>query len=409
MRIVHVNTFADTGGAAIAANRLHHALRKKGVESYVYSQFGGDVDHSVSPQRKSSKLLSQVSSSLEYQFLSRRKAQQVPFSIGKFRFVDYLSEINELRPDLVHMHWVGPGFLKPSDFYRFKVPVVWSMHDMWAFTGGCHYDDECGKYTDQCTHCPILGNSGHLAVRHQQRKHRAYDRMHSVTFLGLSRWMAEQARSSSLLRGREVYQLPNLIDASTYAPIEKEVAREILGFDPKKRHILFTSINVKDRRKGFEKLRRALDAFEDNSLVLTVMGQVTDQSWLNEMNFETKMLGSIHDLHAQRLVYSACDVLAMPSLQENLSNVIMEAMSCGLPVVSFDIGGNRDLIDHEVNGFLARRNDAEDFAKGLGWVLGEGGPVQLGEAARTKILTTFDEKIVLPKYLDLYKQKIEQN
>ncbi|GFZ77194.1 hypothetical protein GCM10011403_20350 [Pseudohongiella nitratireducens] len=214
--------------------------------------------------------------------------------------------------------------------------------------------------------------------------------------------MADQAQKSTLSDFYRVVNLPNPIDVSKFVPISKDQARRGLGIPLNKKVILFGAMSVVDKRKGFAQLCQAIRSLSEKDIEVVVFG-ATDSDLSETLNQKVRLMGNISSDDKLIELYSAADVMVVPSLQENLSNAIMESMSCSLPVVGFDIGGNSDMIDHKVNGYLARPMDTEDLANGMLFVLSQLENSKLSAAAREKIVSKFSYKVVSRQYLQLFQ------
>ena len=407
MRICHVGASQMQGGAGRAAYRLHSALRASGFDSQMLVQANSSDDFTViGPDTKLQKALGIVRPTLDslpvHRYHTRTKTLFSPSWLPFSRVVD---RINCLNPDVVHLHWIAGGMMRIEDLAKIKAPIVWSLHDMWAFTGGCHYDEGCGKFKSVCGACPALGSdkSNDLSAKILVRKQKSFLKHPNLTLVALSRWLANEALDSSLFRQTPVINLPNPIDTATFAPFDKQQARNLLNLPVDKKLVVFGAIfATSDPRKGFNELSLALDRMESDNTELVVFGASkpkTSPIFKQRVHY----LGVLHDDLSLRVLYSAADVVVVPSLQENLSNVVMESLACGSPVVAFDVGGNEDLIDHLNNGYLAQPFDVADFAAGIDWVLSNPNYMDLCQNAREKVLRNFDSHVVVEKYIELYE------
>ena len=412
MKILIVNTFDTQGGAARAANRLHKALLVEGVESemLVQSKFSDDFTV-IGSSTKLTRLFATCRSLLDaLPVLLYKNRTQTLFSPSWLPFRGMAKKINDLNPDVVHLHWVNNGMMSGADIANIKAPVIWSLHDMWAFTGGCHYDEECGAYVNSCGSCKVLGSSkGYDLSRHIfKRKLASYSKHKNLTIVGLSRWLAGCAEQSSLFRKNKVVCLPNPIDTSVYSPLEKTVARDLLRLPQDKKLVLFGAMSAtSDPRKGYKELSEGLGLLNIDDVELVVFGSSAPKASEN-FNFETHYLGQLYDDATLRALYSAADVMVVPSLQENLSNAIMESLACATPVVAFDVDGNGDMIGHKENGYLAKPYETSDLAAGIEWVLNATNYEQLSANARNKVLRKFDSKVVAKQYIKLYQSVLEK-
>jgi glycosyltransferase involved in cell wall biosynthesis len=408
MKILIVNTSDIQGGAARAAYRLHQGLLKAGIDSHMLVQSKKSDDSTVtgalSKISKGMSLLRPTLDSLPTQFYKNRT--KILFSPAYLPFSGIVKKINAMQPDIVHLHWICGGLLRIEDLAQINAPIVWTLHDMWALTGGCHYDGHCGKYRSLCEKCPVLASNdkGDLSNRIFLRKKRVYSTIKNMCIVGLSKWMADCAVSSTLFKERNVVNLPNPLDCKQFAPIPKDLAKNILNLSQNKKHILFGALNaIGDPRKGFSELKQALQKIQLSDIEIIVFGSSKPEE-APEFKFPVTYLGQLHDDISLRLLYSAADVMVVPSLQENLSNSIMESLSCATPVVAFDIGGNGDMIEHKKNGYIAEQYDSSDLSKGMEWVFNDANRHgKLCESARQKVINNFDVDIVIPKYIELYR------
>lgn len=411
MKVLIVNTSDIEGGAARAAYRLHNALLTEGVDSQMLVQSKSSDDFTVSgPQDKLQKVMGKVRPSLDSIPVRRYKQRtKTLFSPSWVPFSGLVDKINALNPDIVHLHWINAGMLRIEDLANIKAPIVWSLHDMWAFTGGCHYDDGCSSFKTQCTQCPVLGSNKvqDLSSDVWSRKQRIYSKLSNMVVVGLSKWLADCASSSALFKNNLVVNLPNPINTQLFSPFDQRQSRNLLNLPLNKKLVLFGAMGAtSDPRKGFSELTQSLK-YLPKGYELVVFGSNKPKE-RQEFNQNVHYLGQLHDDVSLRVLYSAADVMVVPSLQENLSNAIMESLSCGTPVVGFNIGGNSDLIEHQETGYLARPFDTQDLANGIDWVIEHKHPDQLSLAAREKTIREFDSKFVADKYIDLYNQVLQR-
>lgn len=412
MKILIVNTWDIVGGAARAAYRLYKALLAEGINSTMLVQDKVSDDYSViGPETKLQKAFAKVRLFLDQLPLKFYKNRtKTLFSPPWLPFSDILHKINAINPDIVHLHWICGGMLRIEDIARIKAPIVWSLHDMWAFTGGCHYDEECSRYEKECGSCPVLGSvkKNDLSNKIFKRKQKTFNLKKDITIVGLSKWINECSKRSLLLKDRNHINLPNPIDTSIFKPFDKSTARNLWNLPKNKKIVLFGAIGAKnDPRKGFKELREALRLIKTDNMELVVFGSSQPQK-APDFGFKTHYLGHLHDDISLTTLYNAADLMVVPSLRENLSNSIMESLSCGTPVVAFNIGGNSDMIDHLQNGYLAKPFEIEDLACGIEWVLNASNYKDLCINARKKVLENFDSKIVAKKYIELYKSLLNK-
>ncbi len=409
MRVALVSSFDRRGGAGIAAHRLHLGLRASGIESQMIVQFRDSDDPSVvGPVNKLERMYQNVGEAVDrvplalYRQKSRSlfRLQWLPGS-GRKR-------IERSKPEIVNLHSFGGGFLSLGSVARVGVPIVWTMHDKWCLSGGCHFSGTCRAYSECCGRCPILGSrfSWDLSRWVWKRKKHLYSRK-LICFVTPSQWLAQEARQSSLLGGARVEVIPNGIDLDRFCPVEKRAAREVLGLDPDSPVVLFGAESAAvDDRKGHQFLSPTLASLGALNLPRPVKLLVFGSSRFEgnvEQPYEVKFLGRLEDDLALKIAYSAADVFLCPSTEDNLPNTVVEAMACGTPTVAFSVGGLPELIDQGRTGYLAEPFDVQDLAKGILDVLLN---PEFAREARAKAVREFDASLQASRYDALFQELI---
>lgn len=414
MKILSLSDLDIHGGAARAMQRLHKGLLDIGEESKVLvntkSRNDDTVIKYVNPRIK--KLLNKT-----YQH-HIRFIKRIPDGSIESRFFprliteSILQKINEINPDIINIHWISEGFIKIETLGKIDVPIIWTLHDMWAFTGGCNYDQACGRYKLNCGYCPILKSikDKDLSRNNYLRKLNTYRKIKNITIVTPSQWLADTVSGSSLFSKDKIMVIPYGINAKMFKPVDKEFARNLLNLPLDKKIVLFGAVGaMSDDRKGCRYLLSSLKRVKGSNIELAVFGG-SKQSKGDAFNIPVHFFGELSDDISLILLYSAADVMVVPSLQENLSLTIMESLSCGTPVVAFNIGGNGDMIDHKENGFLAKGFDTDDLANGINWIIDdEERAERLSINARNKVLENFTTDICAERYLNLYKEKLVQS
>ena len=258
--------------------------------------------------------------------------------------------------DILNLHWIS-GFLDSNSMFR-QVPdrahLVWTLHDMNAFTGGCHYNAGCEKHLSGCGSCPQLGSTQERDLSRQiwNRRLSAYSRLapSKLRLVAPSRWMASEIQRSELLGRFPVSVIANGVDLDAFAPRNKAFARDTLGLPQEANVLLFAAHAVDERRKGFSALMAALGGLrEDLNLHLVAVGRYSVSP---DMGIPFRSLGYISNERLLSAVYSAADLCVVPTLQDNLPNIAIESLACGTPVVGFNVGGLPDIVDHGHTGLL---------------------------------------------------------
>ena len=381
------------GGAGKAAYRLHNSLVNNGINSKMIVALKKTNDISViGPTSKIQKVKALVYPYIDRFFLKKYNNKSL-FSTNWVPLSGIVNEINRINPDIVHLHWINNGLVSISDLKKINAPIVWSLHDMWAFTGGCHYSDKCVRFKDSCGKCPILDSNelNDLSFKIFKEKQKLFSLKKDITIVSLSKWLFELSKNSQLLKFNNHINLPNPIDTNIFKPHEKKYSRSVWNLSENKKYILFGAMGAtSDPRKGFKELKEALSKLKNpENIELLVFGSAKPHK-PSDLGLVTHYLGSLSDDISLVTLYNSADLMVVPSLQENLSNAIMESLACGTPVVGFNIGGNSDLIDHKKNGYLAYPQDSNDLLKGIEWVLNNKEYDQLSLNSRSKVLVEFD-------------------
>jgi glycosyltransferase involved in cell wall biosynthesis len=406
MKILIVNTSDVDGGAARAAYRLHQALLSNNIDSQMLVQSKSSDDFTVSSaSSKIQKGINKLRPTLD-SLPIRSYDNKTLFSPSWLPSSKIINKINDLNPDIVHLHWINGGMIRIEDLVKINARIVWSLHDMWAFTGGCHYDELCGEYEKKCGECPVLAskNENDISRKIFNRKLKTYSKISNMTIVGLSSWLTKCAQDSALFQDKKIVNLPNPINTKVFKLFDKARARELWGLPADKKLVLFGAMGAtSDPRKGFNELSDAFKHIDRDDIEFVVFGASTP---LNPPNIgcKTNYVGRLSDDVSLVTLYSAVDVMIVPSKQENLSNAIMESLACATPVICFDIGGNSDLIEHKKNGYLAKPCDTVDLANGIDWVLKNDHYDDLCASARAKVTCEFDSRVVAEKYIELYKE-----
>lgn len=317
--------------------------------------------------------------------------------------------INSSDADVAHLHWVSLEMMSIEDIGHIKKPIVWTLHDMWAFCGAEHVTEDFRWRDGYATrNRPVYESGFDLNRWVWQRKCKAWrSPMRIVT---PSHWLADCARQSVLMRDWPVSVIHNPIDTEIWRPIEKGLARQLMGLPAAAPLLLFGTFGENAApHKGFDLLLSALKCLRGQvgGLQLVVFGQALPREPV-DMGFPIHYVGHLHDELSLRVLYSAADIMVIPSRRENLPNTGVESLASGTPVVAFETCGLPDVVRHHQTGYLAKPFDAEDLAEGVRWVLQDSERyVRLCTNARNDAVTRFSYPAVARQYLDVYKAAIE--
>lgn len=419
MRVLIINTAERIGGAAIAANRLMEALRNDGIKAKMLVRDKQTDDVSVVSLKKSWRKIFQFAWERMVIWGANGFKRRNLFAVDIANTGTDITSLPEFRQaDVIHLHWINQGMLSLNDIQKILEsgkPVVWTMHDMWPFTGICHHARSCQKFTEQCHHCEVLlkPHRKDLSYRVFRKKAKVFSKAH-ITFIACSHWLEDLAKKSALTKGHTVLSIPNAINTNLFKPRSKKFAREKLNLPQDKKLLLFGSAKVTDKKKGIDYLIQACKLIVEKypelsrQLGVVLLGGHTDQ-FLSLFPFPIYNMNYVSNEKELVDIYNAVDLYVTPSLQENLPNTIVEAMACGIPCVGFQIGGIPQMIDHLHNGYVARYKSAEDLANGIHWTLTEGDYQTLSEEAQRKAENNYSQPIVANQYIKVYNQVTNQN
>ncbi|MGD8766117.1 MAG: glycosyltransferase, partial [Desulfobacteraceae bacterium] len=424
IKIVHLCTF-DFGGAGKAAYRLHKGLQKIGGDSTMLVMNKRSEDSSVkvlpADYSESSTCCLDVPTfespswnrqwmrwdSLTSQYKNRPDGLEIFSDASSDIRLDLIQEIKDA--DVINLHWVAGMLNYPSATRVFeRKPIVWTLHDMNPFTGGCHYSGSCQKYISTCGGCPQLGSDieSDLSRENWNHKFSAYRRL-NLNIVTPSKWLGQCASESKLLSDFPVSEIPYGFSLDTFIPYPKSEIRKAINIPESAKVILFGAASIDNSRKGLSYLLEALNAIpqsgEYNILVLTFGG--VPEEFRIDSKHPISHLGPFADENKLAYVYSAADVFVIPSLEDNLPNTVVESMACGTPVVGFDVGGIPDMIDHRKNGFLARPGDVGSLIEGIDWAIfssDRGG--NISALCRQKAVTKYPLEGQAMAYQKLYEQ-----
>lgn len=409
IKIAIVSNTDDEGGADRAAYRLHLCLQEHDQikSSMVVNKSNTQDPTVIVPGGKFSRFFKEMRPRLGRlvdPFYSNEDQGKLSVSLIPSGWPSFL---NDTDADIVHLQWPMNEMMSIRDISKIKKPIVWTMHDMWAFCGAEHYSTDERYKAGYFKKNRSVNESG-MDLNRWTWKRKLKHWKKPFHIVGSSRWMADCARQSKLMAGWPVSAIPTPIDANFWKPEDKQLSRALLNLPQDKRLILFGSFGgTKDKRKGFDLLLKALSVLKiDNSdLALVVIGGGKTGKIDDDLTYETFHLGHFNDALSMKIAYNAADLVLLPSRQDNLPNMALEAISCGVPVAAFDVCGIPDIIEHKVNGWLASPFNSEELARGIEWILGDTDIQQkVSENARDKALKTYSYSNVSKQFFELYSK-----
>lgn len=418
MKVLLIAKHPWTGGAAIASSRLLEALRQEDVDAQMLVQEGGDEKKGIFSTthgaiKRWKNLWRFIMERL--MFLPREKSPDIRFLFSLANTGESI-EGNSLvrKADIIHLHWINAGFLSLRSLkalLNLGKPVVWTFHDMWPFTGGCHYALECREYTRECGQCPYLNRPGADDLSHRiWLKKKEVFRSGKFTVITPSKWLKECVQASSLLQGLDVHPIHNPIDSFIFQPADRDQACRSLELDPAKKYILFGAATVKNVLKGYSYFAEAikiLGADVDPGQVEILLFGKSKGDEADAFPLRTRNIAFVRSVDTLVELYSVAHVFVIPSLQDNLPNTILESMFCGTPVVGFKTGGIPEMIDHKRNGYLADFKSSADLAEGMHWILSSDSYDRLSRETRDSVMRRYPAKGSVDAHISLYKALLD--
>ena len=379
MKILHLNTF-DHGGAAVAAIRLHKALLAQGIESSMMflnmtnydipSTFSYNHPGKKRPgfiHRQLIRLKNRVSpprlTKLELNMLNLENKVD-GFEMFTFNPNDLDVSTQKLwkDADIIHLHYIA-GFVDYCVLEKGNKPIIWTLHDMNPFTGGCHYSSGCENFKNECVNCPQLAGTINTnnSLADQNYK-RTYLSNISPVITAPSVWLYNCSSQSTLFRNFRNLHIPYSLDLSAFKPGNKTFCRDVFNLPQNKKILLFVSEILDNYRKGFDLLINALTEVNHSEVHICAVGSSNKEiEYQNGITF----IGRIYDERLMALAYSAADVFVLPSREDNLPNVMLESLACGTPVIAFPVGGMPDVLKTGFNGILANDLTSESLAHSI--------------------------------------------
>lgn len=420
MRVLHVSTSDIDGGAALAAYRLHRAMLKRDQDcSRMLVRTKSSRDPSVTAVLHTKTLSDRVARRITRWRIRRDRVRHA----GALAKVEAFSDARDSwgnragaqasNFDVVQLHSVS----KFLNFQRFfgeipaAIPLVWRLPDMNPFTGGCHYDGGCGRFTDACGRCPMLESQQEddLSRMTWRLKKQAFDQLgdERLHIVALNQWMADQVRRSSLFSRFACTVIPNGVDLEEFTPLPPSAARQALGIPSDRKIIAFVADHATNLRKGFHLLLDALQILSKRQdLFLLVVGRA-DQ--LPPIDVPSLQVGQVQSVTFLRQIYSAAHMFVIPSLEDNQPNTVLEAMACGTPVVGFKAGGIPEMVEHGKAGLLAPRGNVQELARSIEYLLDhEDARAAMALHARRRIEQVYSRDAQVEKYFQLYHRVLEK-
>ena len=406
MKIAIVNETDISGGAARATFRLHNALLENNVDSHMY------VNHKISDNSTitgADGVTEKIKIRLKLylaRYFSKYNSSSNPIhhSLACFNS-KWPKLLNNSNCDLVHLNWINGEMMSVKDIGLIKKPLVWTLHDMWAFCGSEHisYDNRFQEgYTSLNNNSKIRG----IDLDKWVWKRKKFFWKNPINIVTPSSHMAQCVKNSCLMKEWPVTVIPNAIDTEFWKPIDMRISRNILNLPNDCPLICFGAIGVNQYHKGFDILKSSLKLLKNEikDLRLIVFGQSRPKNDI-DLGFPIHYTGYLNDEISLRLIYSSVNVLVVPSRFESFGQTASEAQACGTPVVAFDFSGPKDIVCHKETGYLAKYCDDQDLAKGIKWTIDN--QKKLKKKSRENAIRKFSYKRVSSDHKKLYSKILE--
>lgn len=403
IKVTQIQYSPESG--ARSALRLQKAFVNSGIQSSIVSlQKGNSSIPNATYLGKKQKLLARIDEKIQGWLLKK--------SIKKFGLFSYpilgsdVSGLSELKEaDYIYIHWALSGFLNLKSIdqiAKLNKPVIIVLHDMWNITGGCHYSFDCEKYKSGCNNCQVFQGEKEkdLSYKEFNKKVKLYSKYNNFYFVSPSKWLYNCAKESALAKDKPVYYIPNILDNTLFKPFDKKAAKKIFNIDESETVVAFGAVSVNSPYKGWSYLQKALEILKQDdsykNISILIFGSIHNQEMADAIPFKTRFMGFLYDEYSTMLVYNAADVFVVPSIADNQPTTVQESLSCGTPVVGFNVGGIPDMIKHKENGYLAAYKNSKDLAEGIKYCL----------SSKTKgyLLPEFQPEVTIQKHKDLFNR-----
>ncbi len=391
MRILHING-TSYGGAANFVFDLHEEFLKKNVSSFVYSPKKRNINNALYPKSIFFKLHNLIKIILNKIINKLFIKSNSTITLSLFNSFEISKIIKETKPDLVNIHWLGNEFMSLKEVQSIKVPIVWTLHDMWVFQPFLHYTSEIHKINSK----PFFSN--YLLQRKKKLRKK------NINFVSTSNWMLKKIEDSNLFYKHQLKKISCGINFEIWKPEDKQNCKKLFNLDNNKKIILYMSIGGNNIRKGLHLLMDSLK-FVKNDFQLVIVGDQYPTNIPKQLNY--KFIDSPKDVYTRRSLYNAADLLAAPSILEAFGLVALEASACNLPSVIFNKTGLTEVIKHKENGYVSEFSNIKDYARGIDWIFDElsENPKRF-ENIKNQVKNKFDIKYISNMYLDIYKSLI---
>ena len=396
IKVLHIVGGSLTNGAAKGANILHQALSKLNIDSQLLNDSPPKIDDTYKNiifinNTFFKKIINNIFVFLEKILKSIfLHTPRETFTLGFFGFD--ITKLKEYKnADIIHIHWLNQGFIKLGSLSKINKPLVWTMRDMWSFTGGSHYTMDFEKY-----------EKSYISKIIKNFKKKNYNK--NFHFIAVSDWLRNKAQKSSTLKEYDIKRIYNNINTNDFDIITKKHAKSFLKISTKKKIILYGAQNPQSKRKGWSIFIRTLKKLDNTKYFLLIFGNFWSQESLDKIGIEYKSLGFINDKKILNNTYSSADLFVASSIEDAWPKTFAEAMYCGTPVVCFDNTSISEIVDHKVNGYIVKNFDADLLKKGIEWLSREIMKNSFNKNSSRIKISNFSGDVIAKKYIKFYEK-----
>ena len=402
MNILQINQSDIAGGAAIAGYRLHQGLLDQNINSRLLVGYQKSSNSRIATVPQNPRIENQI-----YRFSWRLGFHHVhvvsTFDIPKHPFYQ--------EADIINFHNLHTGYFNylAIPTLTAKKPAVFTLHDMWSFTGHCAYSYGCDRWKIGCGKCPHPEIHPSINMDNTRIEWKLKNWVYNnsnITIVTPSNWLGNLAKQS-MLSQLPIHIIPYGIDTEVYQPLDKEKCKTVLGIPEGKKVLLFGAATLKDSRKGGDLLFSALQKLPSSLKAETILMTLGDDSEeiSQQVGMSTINLGYVSSDRIKAIAYSAADLFVFPTRCDNLPLMLQESMACGTPMVSCKIGGVGDLVRPGITGYLAEPENVEDLRNGIMELL-EDQQLRgsMSQQCRAIALMEYNSELQAKRYIELYRQ-----
>lgn len=403
MKVAHLSTGISNSSAV---TRLHKSMLNKGIDSYLITlRETNNIDRAIkyTSYTKFMKLKRSLNIILDKLILKIYKDKEnLLYSLTSGYDISKIKELKDA--DIIHLHWISGSFIDLKSLKKLNKPIVYTCHDSLPFTGGCHVKYKCENYKTGCGNCRMLNSNKLKDISYyiNKRKEDIYRDL-DLAFICPSNWINKQLKESNVCNSKKSYVIGNTLDFDIFNIKSNNSFKEL---ESNKIKVLFGAVDPKGvEYKGYSIIIEFIKKLKrDNKELLDKMQFVvfgtSDIEEIKNLGVNCTAIGEIKSQEKLANLYNDCDILLYPSLEDNLPNVVMESLACGLPVVAFNIGGISDLVKHKKNGYLAKEKDVKELLQGVNWIIDN--KIDK-EKIRESVFCDYNNDVIVEKHINLYK------